>query len=346
MSRPKLKDVAEKAGVSAATASYVLNHKKKYISDETKRKVFAAAKELGYVPDMNARGLAARDTRLIGVVIPQREPGSALMFRNSFYSEILGSIEYQARIQGYQIIISGTNVDEDYIRLAKERNLDGVIAIGIYPDGFYEQFREIGIPVVLVDSCCEGSMFHNIKIDDMHGGYLAAKYMLERGHREIGFLSETIGQEGVMKERLLGYQKALQEFGVPFREEYIYEGRIEYENGVRLAEKIADENPDLTGVIATADVLAIGAVKGFHNRGIHVPDDISVIGFDDLEISKYMTPGLTTVKQDVARKGERAVDLLLQNIRDDQMPAAEEILPVTIAERESVKVLQQDLFWT
>ena len=95
MVRPKLKDVAEKAGVSAATASYVLNNKKKYISEETKEKVFTAAKELGYIPDMNARGLASKDTRLIGVVIPQREPGSALMFRNQFYSEILGSIEYR-----------------------------------------------------------------------------------------------------------------------------------------------------------------------------------------------------------------------------------------------------------
>lgn len=339
MPRPKLKDVAERAGVSAATASYVLNKKKKYISEETKTKVLAAAEELGYVPDMNARGLAARDTRLIGVVIPQREPGSALMFRNHFYSEILGSIEYQARLQGYQIIISGTDVNADYIRLAKERNLDGVIAIGIYPDEFYEQFKQIGIPVVLVDSYCEDAGFHNIRIDDMYGGYLAAKYMLEKGHRDIGFISGTIWQDGVMRKRLTGYQKALEEFGIPYRKEYVYEGTIEYETGEILAEKIVQEGRKLTAVIATADVLAIGAVKGFYTNRIRVPEDISIIGFDDLEISKYLTPGITTVQQNIAEKGKIAVEILLENIRDPEMAVQEEILPITIAERESVKQL-------
>lgn len=341
MLRPKLKDVAEKAGVSAATASYVLNNKKKYISEETKEKVFAAAKELGYIPDMNARGLASKDTRLIGVVIPQREPGSALMFRNHFYSEILGSIEYQARIYGYQIIISGTDVNEDYIRLARERNLDGVIAIGIYPDDFYEQFKKIGIPVVLVDSYCEETGFHNIRSDDMYGGYLAARYMLDRGHRKIGFISGTILQDGVMKKRLLGYQKALDEFGIPYRREYVYEGAIEYEAGEMIAKEIIRDGRELTAVIATADILAIGAVKGFSGSGRKVPEDISVIGFDGLEISKYLTPGLTTVQQNITKKGERAVEILLENFREENMKVKDEILPITIAERESVITLKE-----
>ena len=341
MVRPKLKDVAEKAGVSAATASYVLNNKKKYISEETKEKVFTAAKELGYIPDMNARGLASKDTRLIGVVIPQREPGSALMFRNQFYSEILGSIEYQARICGYQIIISGTDVNEDYVRLARERNLDGVIAIGIYPDDFYEQFKEIGIPVVLVDSYCEDDGFHNIRSDDMYGGYLAAKYMLDRGHREIGFISGAILQDGVMKKRLLGYQKALEEYGILYRKEYVYEGAIEYEAGEMLAERIVQDGRRITAVIATADILAIGAVKGFTKSGWKVPEDISVIGFDGLEISQYLTPGLTTVQQNIAKKGERAVEILLENFREEEMGIKDEILPITIAERESVVTLKE-----
>ena len=149
-----------------------------------------AIKKLDYVPDLNARGLTMRDSKLIGVVVPQTEPGERLMFQNSFYSEILGSIEYYARLSGYHILISATDANESYLTLAKKRNLDGIIVIGMYPDEFYQQMKKTQIPIVLIDSYCGDHYYHSIRIDDAYGSYLAAKYVLSRGHREIAFFCD------------------------------------------------------------------------------------------------------------------------------------------------------------
>ena len=141
--RVTMKDVAREAGVTSAAVSYALSGKRP-ISEETRRRVEQAIKRLGYTPNMAARTLssATRDSRLIGVVVPQTEAGSRLMFQNQFYSEILGSIELCARQKGYHVIISATDANESYLTLAKERNLDGIIVIGMYPDSFYQQMKK------------------------------------------------------------------------------------------------------------------------------------------------------------------------------------------------------------
>lgn len=338
MARATLKDVARLAGVSSATVSYVLNGKES-ISDETKKRVTEAIAQLDYVPDLNARGLSLRDSKLIGVVVPQTEPGERLMFQNSFYSEVLGSIEYCARLRGYHILISATDANESYLTLAKKRNLDGIIVIGMYPDEFYRQMKQTQIPIVLIDSYCNDHYYHNIRIDDAYGSYLAATYMLEKGHRDIAFFSGQLKENGVMKKRLAGYRQALAEYDLPFRQEYVYEGQIDYENGVRMGERLAQDRRSITGIVCAADILAIGAMKGLFEHGVHVPEDISVIGFDDLEISRYLTPGLTTVRQQISLKGQKAVELLLKHIENPKLTKQEEILPLELIERGSVRKL-------
>ena len=188
MARTTLKDVARRAGVSSATVSYVLNGKRT-ISEDTKRRVREAIEELDYVPDLAARGLSRRDSMLIGVVVPQTEPGDRLMFQNSFYSEVLGSIEYYARQRGYHILISATDANESYLTLAKQRNLDGIIVIGMYPDEFYQQMKKTQIPIVLIDSYCNDHYYNNIRIDDAYGSYLATRHLLECGHRDAAFFA-------------------------------------------------------------------------------------------------------------------------------------------------------------
>lgn len=336
MTRATLKDVAGLAGVSSATVSYVLNGKRT-ISDETKSRVYSAIEQLDYVPDLNARSLSMRDSKLIGVVVPQTEPGERLMFQNSFYSEALGSIEYYARQKGYHILISATDANESYLTLAKKRNLDGIIVIGMYPDEFYQQMKKTHIPIVLIDSYTNDHYYHNVRIDDAYGSYLATKHMLENGHRQIAFFSGQIKENGVMKKRLVGYRQALEEFNVAFNDELVFEDQIDYESGISLANKLLSSHVKATGIIAAADILAIGAIKGLFDAGCRVPDDYSVIGFDDLEISKYLTPGLTTVKQQISLKGQRAVELLLNHIEDPTLPKQEEILPLELVERGSVR---------
>ena len=336
MERPTLKDVAQRAGVTTATVSYALSGKRP-ISEQTKQRVMEAIAELDYVPDLNARGLSMRDSKLIGVVVPQTEPGERLMFQNSFYSEILGSIEYFARQEGYHILISATDANESYLTLAKKRNLDGIIVIGMYPDEFYQQMKKTQIPIVLIDSYCNDHYYHNIRIDDAYGSYLATRHMLDSGHEHIAFFVGQMKENGVMKKRLLGYQQALEESGVPFRREYVFEGQIDYNSGIDLAKELIASGLHATGIVAAADILAIGAMKGLYEGGKRVPDDYSIIGFDDVEISQYLTPGLTTVRQQISLKGQKAVELLLKHIEDPTLPKQEEILPLQLVVRGSVK---------
>lgn len=338
MARSTLKDVAKLAGVSSATVSYVLSGKRS-ISEETKQKVMEAISQLDYVPNLDARSLSMRDSKLIGVVVPQTEPGDRLMFQNSFYSEVLGSIEYYARLHGYHILISATDANESYLTLAKKRNLDGIIVIGMYPDDFYQQMKKTQIPIVLIDSYCNDHYYHNVRIDDAYGCYLATHYLLENGHGDIAFFTGQMKENGVMKKRLLGYQQALEEYSIPFRGDYVFEGQIDYNSGIDLAEKLINSGLPTTGIVAAADILAIGAMKGLYELGKKVPDDYSVVGFDDVEISQYMTPGLTTIRQQIFLKGQKAVELLLKHIQDPTLPKQEEILPLQLVARGSVKKL-------
>ena len=336
--RVTMKDVAKAAGVTTAAVSYAISGKRP-ISDETRKRVEAAIKELGYTPNMAARTLssAGRSSKLIGVVVPQTEGGGRLMFQNQFYAEILGSIELCARQAGYHVLISATDANDSYLTLAAERNLDGIIVIGMYPDEFYQQMKRSRIPIVLIDSYCNDHYYHNVRIDDAYGSYLATKYVLERGHRDIAFFCGRIKDNGVMKKRLAGYRDALGEYSVEFRDALVFEGDIDYKDGIESANRLMDTQVNATAVVAAADILAIGAAKAFYERGVRVPDGISLMGFDDLEISQYLTPGLTTVRQQISLKGEKAVELLIRSINEPELTKQELILPVSLVERQSVK---------
>ena len=338
MSKSTIKDVAKKVGVSVATVSYVLNGKKK-ISEDTKKKIYEAIEELNYVPNINAQGLNSHSSRLIGVVVPQTENGDKLMFQNAFYGEVLGSIEYRARQKGYHVIVSATDTNESYLKLAKQRNLDGIIVIGMYPDEFYKELKKTDIPIVLIDSYCNDFYYHSIRIDDAYGSYLATKYLLENGHSEIAFFVGQIKDNGVMNKRLLGYKQALEQFDVEYNEKYVYEGQIDYDSGIKLADKLVNSKLPITAIVCAADILAIGVMSELYKLGVKVPDDISIVGFDDLETSKYLTPALTTIHQQISLKGQKAVELLLEHIEKTNLPKQEEVLSLELIERDSVKKL-------
>ncbi len=336
MKRTTLKDVAEYAGVSKATVSYILNGSNRTITKETRERVEKAIKELNYIPNLGAVSLAGKSSKLIGVVVPQTEPGSTLMFKNSFYSEILSSIEYHARVLGYHVIISASDINESYMKLVVERNLDGVIVIGMYPDDFYQQFKKIEVPVVLIDSYCKDSFFPNIRIDDKLGGYMATEYILGYGHKKVAMVSGIQHENGVVQSRIEGYKKALKDYGIEFSGKDIFEGEVDFESGMSAARKIVESGRDYTAIVTTADILAIGVMKELATLKKRVPEDYSVIGFDDLEISRYLPVGLTTIRQDIARKGELAVELLSKSLEDPEFKSQDIVLPFEVIERESV----------
>lgn len=334
--RVTIRDVAAASNVSVATVSYVLNGKKK-VSEERRQKILAVIEELGYVPDLNARGLSVKDTKLLGVVVPQTEPGSRLMFHNIFYSELLGSIELEARQSGYHVIISATDITEDYLQLIQERNLAGVIIIGTYQNQFFSRLKTLDVPVVLIDSYCKYDYFHKLRIDDEYSAYLATDYLIHQGHRKFALVTGSLKENGVMQKRYKGFLKALKENHIEFPDDNLYETTVDYESGVSAADTFVRNGKEITAVVVTADVMAIGLIKGFYEAGVKVPEQISVIGFDDLDIAKYTTPGLTTIKQPISEKGERAVQILIENIENPQMKKVEEVFPVKLIERESVR---------
>jgi len=336
-----MQDVANEANLSLAAVSYVLNGKEG-VSEERRKVVMAAVKKLGYVSNYAARSLAMNSSKLIGVCSPQTEPGNRLMFDNPFYSELVNNIEFECRKQGYHIIISGTDADESYINLAHKRSLDGIIIVGTYSEAFYKELKDSNVPVVLIDTYFEDDDFCNVRIDDEESGYKSTKYLLDKGHRNIGFVSGMIIGCGVTQRRFSGYKRALSEYGIKPTDERILAGNVSFEFGRQQAKKIVEEKIDITAVMCTADILAVGVIKQFTEMGLKVPEDVSVIGFDNLRVSKYTTPSITTVSQNIEQKGKIAVEMILDLIENEDKKGDTLVLPTKIIERKSVKQLLGD----
>lgn len=331
-----IKEIAKETGLSIAAVSYVLNGKEG-VGPETREIVMEAVSRLGYVPSYTARGLASSHSNLIGVCSPQTEPGSRLMFDNPFYSRLFSSIEYECRINGYHVIISGTDADESFLKLAQQRGLDGMIIIGSYSKEFYSELKKAGIPIVLIDTYQNPEEFHEVKIDDEQGGFMATKYLIDKGHKNIAFISGALIECGVTQLRYNGYKQALEKSGLSLDERFVYPGTVSFESGMNNARNVLELTPEVTAIFCTADIIGVGVVKSLIEMGVKVPEDISVIGFDNLNISEYTTPSLTTVSQDIELKGKAAVDLIIKEINDEISSPQHRVLPLEIIERQSVK---------
>ena len=338
MKRVSIKDVAKEAGVSASTVSYVLNNTPtESISEETKKRVTAAVQRLGYVPNLNARSLSSRRSNLIGVVIPQTEPGKEFMFSNPFYGELLSAIEYTARKHGYHLLLSGTQEDQSYLNIAQNRGVDGIIIVGTYPGENLNELKRVGVPIVLVDSYVMDEDFHTIGIEDKEGARMATRYLIGKGHRKIAFISGSIRENGVNMKRYRGYCDALQEAGLPLEETAVYSGTVDYEYGLTAARQFLDRGRQQTAAFVTADVISMGFIKGLRQQGICVPDDISIVSFDDVYLANMAYPSLTTVHQDIDEKGRQAVQLVLDAAKAKEHRHTECILPLRLIERDSVR---------
>lgn len=343
-----VRDVAREAGVSPATVSYILNDTPGLsFTPETRQRVLAAAEKLHYVANQAAKTLGSGraegivQSKLIGVVIPQTEnkrKESHIMFGNPFYGTFLSAVELEARRAGYQLILSGTNPGQSYIDIAKSRTLDGVIILGAYPSDDEAEYKKYKIPAVLVDCYGSGdSFFYSVRTDDRLGGYLATKYLIEQGHHRIAIVTGELKAHGVNSERYQGYLDALSEAGLTPAHDDVFEGLVGYDHGLEVAEELARTRRDITALFASADITAIGLINGLHAAGLRVPEDVSVIGFDDVEYAKMCYPGLTTMRQNIMEKGRQAARLMIEAVQDHSLPREERIIPMELIERGTVK---------
>ncbi|RBW69825.1 LacI family DNA-binding transcriptional regulator [Bacillus taeanensis] len=316
--RTSITNVAEKANVSIATVSNVINGKGR-VSKKTVDRVNKVIKELGFSPSMAARNLKAISSHMIGVVVPTLGHKGRL-HANPFYWDLVSGIEEGARDREFHVMLTSVVEGEETFSFVKERHLDGLIVVGGY-EGMksVEHLLSLDVPCVFVDSYLSNPDLYQVFLDDKAGGYMAAEHLTKLGHKRIAVITEDRGHrgsEGVNYNRYLGYKKALEEEGIPVEEELIFEKDVTTSagSGYKVGREVLAKLDDVTAVITFSDIMAMGLMKYLNEHHINIPHDISVVGFDGLFFTEYMSPSLTTIYQDTVRKGQEAMQLLLDQI--------------------------------
>jgi LacI family transcriptional regulator len=333
---PTLKDIAKEANVSVTTVSNVIHGNHKRVAQETVDKIKMIIEKNNYVPNMTARSLVNKLSKIIGVinyVVPEK---SGNFISDPFHSVVIAGIEEKLREKGYYLMIRTVYSEDDLFSLLRNWNMDGLILIGLFQDEFFEKLMNANVPFILIDSYIDNYKVLNIGLEDCKGGYLATKYLIDKGHSNIVFASPIMKKSGVVEERFKGYKMALKEANIPFKSKNVYQQEITITEGIELGRKLSYRT-DVTAVFATADILAAGIISGLNEEGKRVPDDLSVVGFDDLYISSLTAPRLTTIHQDAQKKGQVAVETLISVIEGAIIENNNVILPVTLVEGQSVK---------
>lgn len=330
---PTIKDVAKKANVSIATVSRILNDLPGY-SKSTKEKVLKAIEELGYQPNAVARGLVSKRTKTIGVLFPN--------VSSMFSSEILNGIEDTAHELDHSVIISNTDSNGvrtmKYLQVLKEKRVDGIIFTSeILKKEYYDVLVEMNIPIVLVSTASYRYPLPYLKVDDKHAAYSATEYLINNGHRKISMISGTKDDPVAGVPRVEGYKQALQDYGIPFEENRIAYGTdFGFKTGKECMEQLLSGASDSTAIFAASDEIAIGALSIAYERGIKIPDELSIIGYDNLKIAEMSVPPLTTVAQPLYEMGKTAAKMLLKMIRTGKKEESR-IISHKIIERQTVK---------
>lgn len=331
---PTIKDVAKKANVSTATVSRILNSLQGY-SEETKKKVMDAIKELGYHPNAVARGLINKRTQTIGVLFP--------CVSNMYSSAILDGIEETAHSLDWSVIVCNTDSNgkrtKKYLQVLKEKRVDGVIFTSeVLNKDYYEMISEMNIPIVLVSTISYKYPLPYVKVDDRHAAYSATEYLINKGHKNIAMLSGTKDDPIAGTPRVDGFLQAVNDNGIPQSSTPVFYGNgFSFKEGVDCLPKIIDQYPETTAVFAASDDMAVGVLSAAYKLGIRVPEELSVMGFDNTKIAEMAVPPLTTVAQPLLEMGKTAADMLFYLINAGKKNLESRIVPHEIVERASVK---------
>lgn len=337
---PTIKDVAKKAGVSLSTVSLVINNKSN-ISPETRQKVEQAILELDYHPRRNARGLAAKRTFNIGFILTDDHFSQA----EPFYTKVFLGTEFEARQHHYYILLTtvprGFREGSTVPRFLLERNVDGVIMAGRVPQGLINYVKKLKLPIVFVDYLPNDSRCSAVLIDNEGGAHAAVAHLIDQGHRQIAFLGGDMAHPS-MAERLIGYKRALQERGLAAPEALtvVDQNDSGFQNGYAGASDLFARGVKPTAIFACNDAMAIGCLKYLQERGWAVPDDVSLIGFDDIEQDVLIEPRLTTIRVFKEELGAMALRRLVEMIDEKRTIVGQALVPVELVVRDSVRQLR------
>lgn len=331
-----LKEIAELAGVSVASVSNVVNGNLNKVSKETREKIERIIKENGYRPNAAARSLSTQKSRIIILVLPHI--GKYFTFNsNPYYGDLVAEIEKFMRERDYWLMIRCVDECKDIMSMISSWNADGAIFAGVSPDEIREIKRNLNCPVVFIDSYCKEDGVVCVGINDYKGGYMSAIHLLNNGHRKIAFAGPKMSEEGVIRERFNGFRDACAEKGVTVDDDDIFEVDAIESNSIVTGQDIAFSQKKYTAVSVMSDVSAFGIITGLKRAGLSVPEDVSVVGFDNITISKLMVPKLTTISQNIEWKARRAGDLLFEMIYSDEPLSVCDLLSPELEDRNTVK---------
>lgn len=329
-----IRDIAAKSGYGVGTVSRVINDQPN-VSDRARERILAVMAELGYEPNSNARYLKMRSQTPVAVFV--------MGVGNRMFDDILGPLQAALAREDEQIVVTYLNGDIDEVRAAidyqQARHPKGMVFLGGELESFRASFHEIETPSVLVTADASQLGFANLSsvtIDNVAAARSAVWHLLERGHRRIGIVGGNRASGQIGELRLRGAEQALREHGIELDYERDFEPCDFIEvGGYEATSRLLERTGDLTAVFALGDVVAFGALRAIVDRGLSVPGDVSLVGFDDTAFSQYSVPRITTIRQDAARLAERAAKLLLSALRDGS-PATHELVDFELVERESV----------
>lgn len=332
--RVNLKFIADKAGLSQAAVSLILNNKEGRVSKEKRELVHKLAKEYNYKANSLARALATKKTNIIGLIVPD--------ITNYFFAETALYIESKLKEHGYSLILCNTAdhavEEKKYIDLLLSYGVDGLLICisheSLFDETLIKRLEKLDIACVAFDRFTENLPFPYVSIDNVHGSKLATEYLIKNGHHKIGFIG---GPQNVLSanKRLEGYKASLEEANIPFTNEYARIGNYQFDGGYSAGLSLLKET-DVTAVFVANDMMAYGFYKAARELGRKIPEDISVIGFDDLLFSTTLDVPLTTMKQSTDELALNVCDILLKKLNKQKHPA-KVILSPRLTVRNSVK---------
>ena len=335
-----IKDIAKECGVGVATVSRALNDHPD-INPDTKHKILEIVEKYGFIPNSSARNLKITASNSIAVL--------AKGIDNPLFMKMIGIMEDDIQRKSYSMELRHVDERTDEVDVAleliKEKKLQGIVFLGGSTDIMVEKLREIQIPMVLSTFCIEGEkgmLFSSVSVDDEQESYKMTNYLLKKGHKKIAILAADRNDTGICRRRLDGFYRAYREYGIDLDDNLVWyadEGMDSYSisisNGYKVMKKKLKEKHDFTAVYAISDTMAIGAIRALAEEGIKVPDEVSVVGFDGIELGLYCVPSITTVAQPFERMAHETTRALFDGIDSEELPRRI-IMEGEIVERESV----------
>ncbi len=326
-----IKDVAERAGVSIATVSRVINNSDQ-VSALVREKVLEVIEELEFRPNPVARSLVMKKSHLIGVVVPDMS--------SYFFGEIMNGIEEITRTYQYDIIVCNTRgnheLERHYLDLFYAKQVEGIIFMSWkLENSVVEHITKIDIPVVMVNRNTSKLTIPSVSIDNYKAAYELTHYLLNKGHKKIALIRNSIDVDAFGLEQYKGYKQALTEHEIEVNKNYVRYGDFSIENSYQIVKSFIKEKDIPTAIFATSDVMAIGAINALKDSGYQVPEDVSVVAFNDIRLASIYRPKLTVIHQPLFNIGTVAVKMIIDRIKGEKSGDNIVILPHSLIERES-----------